>query len=443
MRINLTDPDLCEIHISLRTEHVRMILDDRRWEIILSGKDLFRRFVENPEAMRLYLAFSACSRSAREELADSVEPAQLLKSAEVLFLFGSDLIFEKDMVILPGSRRAWAGLPGFQTLSMNDLLSSGGVPLLLYSSLSLAPIAVQKYITASPERLKSYLEILKGYAPNNLDGSMSALAGQELTRIFKLSIVTPDGLGLALDERISNRLLHRMAPDQAAEFGAGRVLLTPKVLASLLPRPGTSPYVQVAQANILEFFRYFEDALPGSLSEESIESLTKTPQEGPVFLDIIGDLDPGPALLSKYLRYCAETASRGTQGWNVNRTRTSQSIFFLLSALRREGGISQEAANRLLNDALEAFSPGEEGLFAFKAAEFLAAELMPEVSEILTDLRMRFSPPFPEISRHAGSFATAGKSHLIQVRENMTSWGKQLNRNRIRRFSPCWIFTPC
>ena len=383
LRINLADPDLREIHISLRTDRIRMILDDRRWERILSQKDsnaLFQQFVENPDAMRLYLAFSSCSRSAREELADSVEPAQLLKSAEALFLLGSDLKFEKGTVVLPGSRQAWAGLPGSPAFSVNALLSCGGAPLLLYSSLSSAPISVQKYLTASPERLRSYFEILKPYAPAGLDGSLAAAAGQELQRMFRLSTVTPAGLGLALDERISNLLLRWMAPGQPADFGAGSVLLTPKILARLLPCPRTSPYVQTSRANILEFFRYFEDALPGSLSAESIESLIKTPEEDPVFLDIIGDLNPDPALLSKYLRYCAKTASSGAQGWNMNRTRTSQSIFFLLSALRREGGISQEAANRLLNDALEAFRPVEEGLFAFKAAEFLTAELMPEVS---------------------------------------------------------------
>jgi hypothetical protein len=97
-------------------------------------------------------------------------------------------------------------------------------------------------------------------------------------------------------------------------------------------------------------------------------------------MDLIGDLTPDAKLLSKYLEYCNTVAAQGTENWNLNRTRTSQAIFFLISALHREGALSQAKGSDLLEKALDAFGPEDESSFAFATAEFLSTELMPELT---------------------------------------------------------------
>ncbi len=381
--IRLPDQDPGGIRIRIEPAHFQMILNEEQWAKILKERNpdlLFQRFIENPDAMRLYVALEACSQTSRAALADSTEPAKLLQSSEALLLFGPDLSFENGSLIYPGQRQAWTGLPGSPALSLDALLSGNGLPLLFYSALASAPPPVQQYLTDSPERLRSYFEVLRPYAAGGFPVSVTMELGQDLPRILRLSTVTSKGLTLALEEQVSYPLLHWMAPDQVAESGSGPVPLTPKLLGALLPQPGVSPYAVASRTGILEFFRYLEETQSASLADESIKALVMVPEEAPVYLDIIGDLIPDPVLLSKYVEYCAKVAETGTRGWNRNRTRTSQSIFFLISALRREGAISGQEANKLLGEALQAFSPDDEALFALNTAEFLSTEFLPEIS---------------------------------------------------------------
>jgi hypothetical protein len=388
MGINLYDRNLREIRVRLRSESVPLLLGEQKWERILSVQnqsDLFRRFIENPDASSLYLALAGCTRAAREALAGLVRPEQLLKSSKALLLFGSDLRFKQGTLTFPGSRQAWEHLLGAElsnpAVSLPVLLEKDdGMPLLLYSSISEAPIWVQQYLSTSSERLRSYYEILGPYSSTRFPDTICTAVGEDLPRIFRQLVADPNGPLFNLDGRVAYPLLHWIAPKQVPESGSGRVSLTPAILATMLPVRGLSPYSQISRVDILDFFRYLQDTRPEMLSEESIRALMKAPEQAPIFLNLIGGIVPTPALLARYLDYCRMLAEAGPHGWNVNRTRTSQSVFFLLSALTREGAIAQSRANGLLEDALKAFGSEDEALFANATAEFLSGELLPEVA---------------------------------------------------------------
>jgi len=283
--------------------------------------------------MRFYLSLSACAPETREALLDSVEPARLLRSSEALSLFGEDLIIERGALVYPGAREAWTAIPGSPTLSLDALLSNNGAPLLLYSVLRASPAPVQKFLTDSPERLRAYFEVIKPYASTNFSSSIAAAVSQDLLRMFRMSTVTPAGLTLSLNGAMAVPLLNQIARGKTG--GGDSVSLTPEILAKLLPRPGVSPYSEESRANIVEFFLHLQQTRPALLSPESVNVLMKAPAKMPVFLELMGDLEPDPILFAKYLEYCTKTDAAGSEGWNENRTRTSQSIFFLLSALYR------------------------------------------------------------------------------------------------------------
>lgn len=378
MGFHLQDPGLREIRISLEPGRVPLLLGQSKWEEILSSGNpdlLFQSFVENPKAMRLYLALAACSQSTRAGLLDTIEPAQLLKFSDMLLLFGADLNFKNGTLEFPGYRQTWGSLPGSPDFSLNALLSEGGAGLVLYSALSASPSPVQKYFTASPGRLKSYLEILKKYSSGE-SHVLALAAGQELARILRISAVNPEGLILDLNSTISDRLSSWIGIDPTGLSPSGQILLNPKVLAKLMPGAGTSPYLETSRADILEFLHYLENAQPDSLNAESVDLLMKDPGSSAVFLDLIGDLEPPPALLSKYLQYCTKVAAAGERGWNQNRTRTSQSLLFLIAAMRRESTISKQEADVLLQHALDAFSADDQAQFAFNTAGFISTELI-------------------------------------------------------------------
>ena len=101
----------------------------------------------------------------------------------------------------------------------------------------------------------------------------------------------------------------------------------------------------------------------------------------PTFLDLIWEIDPNPRLIAKYMNYCSGLAAEGIKGWNINRTRGSQSLFFLISALCREGALTRNQASKLLEDSLEALEAPSEAAFAERLAGFLAGELIPQITK--------------------------------------------------------------
>lgn len=379
--LRLVPDGASEIHLSLRSERLPMILDESRWSRILSSHGPGPRmqdFARKPEAMRLYLALQSCSIEARQALADSVDSGQLLRSAEALSLFGASLRFENGQLVFPGSAQAWTGVVGPPARALNNLLSGGGIPLLLYNAVAAAPPEVQRQLTATAETLEDYYRILKPYASGSFPGTVGTAVGEDLPRIFRLLAAGPGGLVFDLDGRFLRAYL-RTLDSQAAE-GPGPVPASPKLISVLLPRPGISPYATTSRAGTLEFFRHIATAHREWLSEECIELLTKNPEQAPAILDVIGDLAPSPALLSSYLRYCAKIARPDMNGWDQNRARTSQATFFLISLLRREGALSQQQAEEFLAGTLRAFDSENEAAFASETAGFLSAKLIPEIA---------------------------------------------------------------
>jgi len=382
--LNFHDRNPGTIHIESATR-LPLLFDEAAWSAIVPGKKsdaLFERFLKHPEAMRLYLALSNCSQEAARALIETVEPAKLLESSEILHLAGSDLQFENGVLLFPGDRKSWISLlkAGPESAAPIDaLLRHQGMPLLFYSSVAAAPLEVQEYMTASPQRLKSYYEVLKAYDDGRCCGTTVTAVAQDFPRILKLLKADSSGLVPVLDDRIARPLLHQLVQEELAEDKPGPVIITPKVLGKLLPRPGISPYAETSRAGTLEFFKYVGETWLNGFSLDSIKALVQNPKEAPVYIDLIGDLSPDPELLATYLAYCHRIAEHGAKGWNLNRTRTSQSIFFLLSALRREGAISSQGANALLHAALQALDSDREAVAATAVAGFLSDRLLPEL----------------------------------------------------------------
>jgi hypothetical protein len=115
------------------------------------------------------------------------------------------------------------------------------------------------------------------------------------------------------------------------------------------------------------------------LSEDTIPLLVDNLEEAPVFIDLLGDVVPDPVLLSRYVKYCSQISKAGSQDWKENRARASQSIFFLIAAIHKEGIISNSQANMLLSGALDAFAHDDQAAFAGAVAEFLSGRLIPSL----------------------------------------------------------------
>jgi hypothetical protein len=386
------DSDSAGIRIPLSTESIPLVLDEQTWSRIFPQKGgsglLIERFLRNPQAIQLYLAIAACSQNSGKILTGVVAPNQLLESSAVLSSFGRELKFIQGELAFPGSASAWKRLLNAENSNeaIKALLTQDrGAPLLLYNSLATAPKPIQERITSSAETLRSYYEIIRSYASPSFPDSSAIAAGQELSRILQLSIVDSFGLHLALSARASTAFFRSVLSDKYQSSATRINFLNPPVLKQILPKPGISGYAQRSMANAIDFLHHLELTRLQSLSEESLSELTLDFDQSPIFLDLIGDIAPEPALLSEYLRYCRKLAANGMSGWNVNKTRTSQSIFFTLAALLREGAISNQQANSLLAKALRAFDKELQSDFAQSTAQFLSESLLPELSSLSRD----------------------------------------------------------
>jgi hypothetical protein len=382
------DKENREIRVTLQTGRLPLLPSAQVWDRIVPAGDksdsLFERFLKNPAAMRLYVGLAGCAPAIREAVLNSINPRQLLRYADLLFLFGPSLKAKEGKISFPGSNRSWEDLLHLHdrgiAVSVQALLKNNGVPLLFYNSLASASPSVQAQIAGSPERLQSYYGVLKPYGSALTPGTSFIAVSEDLPRILRQVVAGPDGLHFAIEDGIARALVTHVAPEHVEESLAGHVLFTPAVLARLLPLPKASPYTQVSFGKVLELLRYLQDTHPGMLTDESVSVLVEAPEQSPIFLDLIGDIAAGPSLLSKYLDYCRVLSSNGPRGWNINRTRTSQSIFFLISALVHENAITQDKAGRLLDEALQSFQNDDEGVFAQAVAGFLSGKLLPEMS---------------------------------------------------------------
>jgi hypothetical protein len=364
MGVILTDGSTDVIRIPWKKETLPLLLGAEFWEKTLGpgqkGRTLLQCFVQDPAPMRLYIGLARCSRAAREALAASVPADQLLKTADALLVYGPALEFRGSGLWLPGSLSGWEHAYGEKSSDLAHFIPAlgthSGRGFALYSALAASPESVQHYFTSVPERLLSLDDMLMAYDSGRLLGVSYLLAKQDLGRIFR-SI----GEGLRW-----------MGMPQPADGN-----YTP-ILEKLLDRPDvTRPYRIYSPADTLDLIWYIGHTRPAILNPDVLRLIMQDTQQSPIFLDLVWDVDPEPGLLAKYLEFCYQLGAAQTREWNVDRTRASQSLFFLLSAFRREGILSKEQGNILLASSLEVLNAPDELQSAAGISEYLCRDLLP------------------------------------------------------------------
>ncbi len=374
--VDLQDRKLRQVRLPTGTDRMPVLLGSEVWDRMLPAKNgslLLERMIANPAAMRLYLGLSSCSEATRDGLAAALAPGDLLKYSDVLLVFGSVMDFRDGKLWLPGSAQGWERL--FQVPRSDPsrffvaLFSRNGRGLMLYSALAEAPVSVSGYVTSSPEMMSQLYNILAPYDSWRLINIAALLERQDLGRVFRLMKADRNGLAFNADG-VSAVAAQPGAPGPDAR----------QIENLLEPANVTYPDQIFSPLSSAELFQFIRRMRPRMLTGESIPALIRDRQQTPIFMDLVWDIDPNPRLISKYMNYCSGLAAEGTRGWNINRTRSSQSLFFLISALCREGALTRNQASKLLEDSLEALEAPSEAAFAERLAVFLAGELIPQIT---------------------------------------------------------------
>ena len=391
--VDLQKPQLSGFEITLGDDHLPLLIDPRTAALKLLGKTeekperLLEGFLRDPKAMRLYNALAACSASSRAALIRLLDAAELRDSAELLASYGIFLTFTDDDLLLPGLRQSWgtllAAAPGDRRSLVRALFGrENGRALRLYAALSQASAPVQEYCTAAAERLEQ-LYFITPRSDSLVSGySLGEMWRLDLARLLRLVKVDDFGPYFPLDSRFAPYLF-RSAPspnggDPSLERERTRFDLSS--LRSLLEcRPGSGCLPPWSVAEMLEFLIYLQAERKELIDGENIAAIMENPADVPVFLDLVWDLRPSAKIATEYLQYCRSLVRTTDSDWLANRTRTSQAVFFLVNALRRQGAMEQAKGRELLEDALAAMSSQDEASFALRIAAFLSDRLMPAI----------------------------------------------------------------
>ncbi len=332
---------------------------------------LLARFIERAKEMKLYLALEHCAAPLRGPLLqdfggrDSTSPTQVLGTFRRLFQF------EESQ---PGLSGPSARLPG----SSDSIPASGGGRLVYaYHALAYASPAVQRYFTASSSNLEELTNLI---APAGSARSTTADWDPEAARLVRMLTADEQGLILPVDPRFGLYLF----PNRT-DAGGSSLHISVKDLATFLQSrtksiTGAAPGVGVS---LIEFLKFIQDVRPEIVTDDVIKSMMRSPAEAPIYLDLIWDLRPPPELLVPYFDYCRELSLARDKGWNVNRTRTSQSIIFLISAFCREQMVDTATGQKLLKAALSSFAASDEPVFLNSVSAFLTGTLFPELGRSL------------------------------------------------------------
>lgn len=352
------------------------------------SKPLLARLIQRADAMKLYLALENCPAPLREALLRTFSGKELIPLAQILASFGRFLDFREGRLVLPGSEQAWENLVGASHSDPNAFLRAffergKGRLLYTYFALAYASPAVQRYFTASSHSLDELCNLI---APAGSGHNSNPDWEPELARLIRTVSADEHGLFLPVDYRFGTYLFSNR-PKAGAPAGPGfsPLRISVRELASLVRTGGKSapPVARPAGAGVIEFLEFLQDARPEILTDAAVEAIMRSPAESATYLDLIWDLNPPADLLVPYLAFCRELAKARDTGWNVNRTRTSQSIFFLISALCREKVIDTETGRKLLKTALVSLAAADETAFLFNVSEFLTAALLPALGHSL------------------------------------------------------------
>jgi tetratricopeptide (TPR) repeat protein len=395
--VNILDRSLREIRFSTQDEELPAIFDSPTLAAKVIGdrtarsENLLECFMKNYESMKIYMALAACSEATREKLITVLSSADLVSLLNPLSDFARYLEVESGQLRFPGARQAWQEFLGTPGADPNGYLGmlfrrDGGRTLFLYYTLSIAPQSVREYFTASGQRLGQLYSLLlpagRGLLADPARGTWRA----DPSRIIRQLSADGRGLFLPVDRRLGGRLFPGGILQDNLLPGShfSPLPLDPASLGILVQRANDlSPKQSLPVVELVEFLRYFQATHPEPLSDGISAAVATDLAESPVFLDLVWDLDLPQDLMARYLEYCRRLAAMGGSSWNANRTRTSQSLFFLLAAFRREGTLTREGGIELLNRVLARLEAGDEKDFAEGIAAFLSGDLLPRIAERL------------------------------------------------------------
>ncbi len=389
--VDLLSRELREIRFTLRGDRVPLLLGSDVWAATILGgvpaPALLGRMVGSMEAMKLYLGISRCSASTRDALLDAGLGPDLLHLANAIAIYGRYLKFKDGRLVLPGSEAAWELVIGTLYSKPQAFLASlvrkdQGRALLLYQGLSEAPLPVRSYLTQTPQRLLELYQLLAPYDSTRLLTWYGDSARQDLGRLLRLVSADDAGLFAPIDPLVVSRISPLHAG--GAMDGAGKRRLDLLAVVGLMARgPSSASAPFYTPTDTLELLSFLRRTRPESVGAASLPSLLQDPAQVPVFLDLIWHVDPAPEVLAKYLTYCRELVQARSRNWNVNRTRSSQAFFYILSALCRERVLDHDRANAVLSDALSRFEAPSESAFAANLASLLSDTLLPAVRRVV------------------------------------------------------------
>jgi tetratricopeptide (TPR) repeat protein len=382
--VNLTDSGLREIRFTPVVDNVPILLRPEVWtsRILPRGgrqQGLLERFLLNPPAMRLYLALAGCSKTAREGLVESIGPGGMLDLVDPISVYGRFLDFKDGKPAFPGNPKSWETLLGTDGRGVAAALlrRDDWRALRMYVSLSMAPPSVREYLTATPERLTRLHDVfLAGSRP-----AKSAAPGfgqPDLGRIFSLMRADESGLMLPIDRRYAPVLFSRSSPapeqNPAEHFEPLRV--SEEDIGQFLEWAGTiKSQISLSPLEGLELVIWLQSTHPEMLDAETVAAIMKSPVAAASMVDLVIDLHPPAPLLNRYLASGRDLAGAGTR--DAARTRTFQSLTYLLSLLHRQGAFGRPEGLSLLGTAINLPGSADEAAFATAAAQFVAENLMP------------------------------------------------------------------
>lgn len=340
---------------------------------------LLAEFIRRTDEMKLYLALERCTEPLRRALLQAFNGKDLIPLTQIVASFGRFLDFKDGRLVLPGTWESLVGASRSDPLSFFRMFMENGRGRLVYTYYTLASAspAVQRYFTASSRNLEGLVNLV---APEDSTHTSMTNWNPEAAWLVRMLAADEQGLILPIDSRFGPYLF-----PSRSDAGRSPLRVSLKDLASLVQPGGKSNPAAApgAGASLIEFLKFIQEVRPEMLTDAVIDAIMRSPAESPTYLDLIWDVRAPPDLLVPYLATCRNIAQTGNISWNVNRTRTDQSIFFLISAFCREGVIDTQTGQKLLRAALASFAVTEEPVFVNNVSTFLTDMLLPELGKSL------------------------------------------------------------
>ncbi len=383
MGIEIGRPDQREIRLTLRDQEVPLMLGRDFWFSQLGpGKDRSRRsllesMLGAPRQMELYVALASCTESVRAALVQAASRGNLADYADALLVFGRNLDVRNGQLELPGAAEAWEKLLGVPRTETGRFLLAllgrdDGRALFLYAGLSAASFDVRQYFTTTQERFQRLYECLSPYDRIKLKQPAASLASLNLGQIMQRLVVRGGSLQLSGSAQAAACILGRQSKASAPAGGSLALDDLPRLLDDDVLREK----IALPTGEVLKLLEILDTTHPRWMTGKNVAEFAKRPEEAAVLLDLVEGLEPSPEQLADYIDYCRLLVEDGVWGRNPDRIRISESLFRLISLMRREGTIGPAESGALFGDAVARLRSAREAEFALVVARFLSSRLL-------------------------------------------------------------------